>query len=208
LALSALMQLAELHGCHVTDVLLTATAAALARGLEEGGLATPPSMRALVPTGAGAGQQALGNHYASAFVELAVDEREDVRRLACIAEGSSKLRDPAQARLSRTLLGLAAWVSPPLMRRAVDFLSRRASVVMSNVPGPAERIQLLGHELEALVAFAPAAASIGVSFTLLGYAGTLQLGVESDAALPFDPEQLAADFTRALRSLSRAGPST
>jgi diacylglycerol O-acyltransferase len=202
LDLGALTQLAEAHGYHVTELLLGATADALAHDLAEHGRHVPSRLRALVPTGAGLGRRELGNHYASAFVELILDEPDAWRRLERISESTSMLRDAAHARFARTLIGLAGWLSPPLMRGAMDFMSRRASLTVSNVPGPSEHVRLLGHRVDSIVVFAPPAASIGISFTLFGYAGSLRLGVETDAAVPLSPEQLVQHFERALHELS------
>ncbi len=204
LNLPELSQLAAARGHHVTELALAATADALAHELAAHGRAVPTRLRALVPTGASLGRRELGNHYASAFVELVLDEPDPWRRIARISESSAKLRDGAQARLSRTMLGLTGWLSPPLMRSATEFMSRRASLVLSNVPGPAQRVRLYGHEVGDIVVFAPPAASIGVSFTLFGYGHRLSLGVETDAALPLAPQALVAGFERALHAFTEA----
>jgi diacylglycerol O-acyltransferase len=202
LDLTALTQLAEAHGRHVTELLLGAAAEALADALAASGCAVPKRVRALVPTGASLGERELGNHYASTFVELVLDEPEPWRRIERMSKTTGKLRDAAQARLARTMIGCAGWLSPPVMRRAMGFMSRRASLVVSNVPGPAEPVRLLGHEVRSVVVFAPPAASIGVSFTLFGYAGALRLGVQTDAAVPLPPSELVHGFERALQAFA------
>ena len=106
--------------------------------------------------------------------------------------------------LTRFALALvvgAGLLAPPLIRFGVDQISRRASLVLSNVAGPAKRVRLMGHEVRSIIAFAPPSGRIGLSFTLLGYAGQLRLGVQADTALPLQPEQLAADFEHTLRGL-------
>lgn len=201
LELAALARVAQTHGCHVTDLLLAASAEALARGLAARGRSIPRRLHALVPTGASLGRRELGNHFASTFVELVLDEPDAFRRIERMRDSASKLHDPAQARLARALIGLAGWLSPPLMRSAMDRLSRRATLLLSNVPGPSQRVKLCGHALESVVVFAPPSLSVGVSFTVFGYAGELRLGVATDAAVPLAPGQLAADFEQALRRL-------
>jgi WS/DGAT/MGAT family acyltransferase len=203
LDLAALSHTAESRGCHVTDLLLTASAEALARGLAASGRPVPRRVHALVPVGASPGRRELGNHFASTFVELALDEPDAFRRIEHM-NSTSKLHDPAQARFERALIGLAGWLSPRIMRSAMYRLSRRASLVLSNVPGPSQHVRLWGHSVNSVIVFAPASLSVGLSFTLFGYAGELRLGVETDAAVPLTPAQLVADFEQTLRGLSES----
>ncbi|HEX6239490.1 MAG TPA: WS/DGAT domain-containing protein [Polyangiales bacterium] len=202
LDLERLNAVAEARGRHVTELLLSAAAEALARGLRATAHHVPARARALVPFGASLGRRELGNHFASAFVDLPLDEPDPWRRIARMAEQTEKLHDPSRARAARSLIGLAGWLSPPLMRRTLDHFSRRASLVLSNVPGPSQPVRLLGHAVRSIVVFAPASGSMGLSFTLFGYAGELRLSVEVDRALPLLPAALVEDFQAALQALS------
>jgi diacylglycerol O-acyltransferase / wax synthase len=207
LDLARLNAVAAAHGRHVTELLLSAAAGALARGLCAAGREVPSRTRALVPFGASLGRRELGNHFASAFVDLPLDEPEPWQRIARMAEHTEKLHDPTRARAARTLIGLAGWLSPALMRRTLDYFSRRASLVLSNVPGPSHPVRLLGHAVRSIVVFAPASGSMGLSFTLFGYAGELRLSVEVDRAIPLAPAQLVEDFQAALDTLSASSGS-
>lgn len=204
LDLARLTAAAEARGRHVTELLLSAAAEALARGLCASGHGMPSRARALVPFGASLGRRELGNHFASTFVDLALDEPDPWRRIARMAEHTEKLHDPTRARAARSLIGLAGWLSPALMRRTLGFFSQRASLVLSNVPGPSQPVRLLGHPVRSIVVFAPASGSLGLSFTLFGYAGELRLSVEVDRALPLAPAQLVEHFQTALQALGAA----
>ncbi len=200
LDLASITDLAAQRACHASDLLLSATAAAVASGLRAAAAPVPASLRALVPFGGGLGHSELGNHFASLFVELPLNEPDRWRRLERVAAETRKLRDPTQTRLALALVAGAGLLAPPLMHRAVDRLSRQASLVFSNVPGPAERVHLMGHAVRSMVVFAPASGAIGISFTLFGYAGELRLGVETDAALQLPPEPLVREFEACLRA--------
>ena len=203
LELARLSQTAEALGCHLTELVLAASAEALAAGLSAGTRPLPRRLHALVPFAASLGRRELGNHYASTFVELVLDEPDPFRRIARMMATTRKLRDPAQARLALGLVGLSGLLAPPLMRRAIDRFSRRATLALSNVKGPAQPLRLCGRALRSVIVFAPASASMGVSLTLFGYAGALRLGVETDAASPLLATQLVADFEKALARLSQ-----
>lgn len=200
--LPSLTAVAEGRGRHVTELLLGAAAEALGRSLHAAGRDVPRSVRALVPFGSTLGRRELGNHFASAFVELLLKESDPWRRVEDMAEHTKKLQDASHAGATRTLIGLAGWLSPALMRRALDFFSRRASLLVSNVPGPSEPVRLFGNTVRSIVVFAPPASSLGLSFTLFGYAGELRLGVQVDRALPLSPRQLVSDFQAALEALT------
>lgn len=95
-------------------------------------------------------------------------------------------------------------VAPGLERRAMRWGSRRASLVVSSLAGPKMRLHLAGQPLGAVVIWAPAAATIGLSITLFGYAGAIRLGVLADSAVIDRPEQLVEAFQGALDELRRS----
>ena len=86
----------------------------------------------------------------------------------------------------------------PLM---LSFLGRKASLVMTNVPGPRDPVTFLGSRLTELMAWVPQAGRLGVGVTLLSYAGQLQVGVAADTNVGPDPEEIVRACERALREL-------
>ena len=102
---------------------------------------------------------------------------------------------------------VAGTVAPGLERRAMRWGSRRASLVVSSLAGPKVALHIAGQPLDAVVIWAPAAATIGVSITLFGYAGAIRLGVLTDSAVIDRPEQLVAAFQAALAELRGATPA-
>ena len=61
-----------------------------------------------------------------------------------------------------------------------------------------------GTQLKTIIVWAPAAASVGLTFTFFGYAGALHLGVLADAAVIDRPEELVVSFQAAINELGRA----
>lgn len=193
--------LARAHGHRVSDVLLCALSGAVARCLAEARQVVPDRVRALVPLPAGHGQEELGNHYASVFIEVPLREAEPVRRLAAIAAASRVTRERSEARLALGLTGLAGALVPPLMQVGLSWFSAKASFVLSNVPGPATPVRLLGRDVASIVAFAPLGGPMALGFTMFGYAGALRLGVTVDVSTGLNPEGLVRGFDDALREL-------
>ena len=65
----------------------------------------------------------------------------------------------------------------------------------------------VGGALAAVVIWAPAAATIGLSITLFGYAGAIRLGVLTDSAVIDHPEELVVAFQAAIDELRRSAPA-
>ena len=200
--LDPIKAIAAAHGHHVADVLLTGVAGALDRYARDHGQ-VPRSVHALLPVAAPsrASSGELGNHYASVFVSLPAAVDDPRARLATIAREMAVLRARGQSRIASGLMRLAGSVAPGIERRAMRWGSRRASLVVSSLAGPKMTLHLAGRPLSAVVIWAPAAATIGLSITLFGYAGAIRLGVLTDSAVIDRPQELVVAFQAALDEL-------
>jgi diacylglycerol O-acyltransferase len=87
----------------------------------------------------------------------------------------------------------------------VELLSRRASLVVSNVPGPAGARHIAGRRLVAVVAFAPVTGALGLGVTCVGYDGSVSVGVASGMDGPSLPDELVAGVTREFEALAGGG---
>jgi WS/DGAT/MGAT family acyltransferase len=200
--LETIKAIAAAHGHHVADVLLTGVAGALDRYAREHGQ-VPRSVHALLPvaTPSKASADQLGNHYASVFVSLSAAIDDPRERLETVAREMAVLRSGGQSRIAGGLMKVAGTVAPGIERRALRWGARRASLVVSSLAGPKMPLQLAGQALGAIVIWAPAADSIGLSCTLFGYAGAIRLGVLSDSAVIDHPDELVAAFQAAIDEL-------
>lgn len=201
--LESIKAIARVRGHRLIDVLLGAVAGALGRHLRLRG-PVPRQVRGLLPIAAAPGSSSvrgLGNHYASVFVRLPVDDGDAVARTENVARQLTRLRSRGEPAVAGALVTLAGTVWPRLERRAVGWWSRRASLVVSSLAGPKEDLRLAGRRLESMMVWAPAPASIGLSLTLFGYAGALRLGILADTAVIDRPHELVADFEAALAEI-------
>ena len=202
--LDAIKAIAAAHGHHVAEVLLAGVAGALDRYAREHGQ-VPRSVHALLPVAAPSQASAgeLGNHYASVFVSLPVAVDDPQVRLATIAREMAILRSGGQSRMASSLVRVAGRVAPGLERRALRWGAHRASLIVSSLAGPKRPLHLAQQPLGAVVIWAPAAATIGLSVTLFGYAGAIRLGVLTDSAVIDRPDQLVVAFQAAIDELRR-----
>ncbi len=202
--LDPIKAIAAAHGHHVADVLLAGVAGALDRYAREHGQ-VPRSVHTLLPVAAPSEASAskLGNHYASVFLSLPAGVDDPRARLATIARDMAVLRSGGQSRIASGLMRVAGTVAPGIERRAMRWGSRRASLVVSSLAGPKMSLHIAGQPLAAVVIWAPAAATIGLSVTLFGYAGAIRLGVLTDSAVIDRPDQLVVAFQAAIDELRR-----
>ena len=75
--------------------------------------------------------------------------------------------------------------------RLIDFFSAKGSMVLTNVPGPRERLSLAGTPLGGVLVWAPCSGSVGMSVSVFSYAGKVTVGFLTDAGLVPEPQQLA-----------------
>jgi hypothetical protein len=91
--------------------------------------------------------------------------------------------------------------SSELENVAIDLFTRKASVMITNIPGPRARIRLAGKTVSSMVVWAPVSGHIGIGLSAVSYAGELRLGVAVDAGLISDPEALRDGFEREIDEL-------
>jgi diacylglycerol O-acyltransferase / wax synthase len=85
----------------------------------------------------------------------------------------------------------------------VDFFSSKATMVLTNVPGPRHRVALAGTPVQGVLVWAPCSGSVGMSVSVFSYAGHVTAGFLTDAGLVAAPQGLADDFRREVVGLRR-----
>jgi diacylglycerol O-acyltransferase / wax synthase len=94
-------------------------------------------------------------------------------------------------------LGLLAAMGsgPKLLQEALlQALSRNATAVMTNVPGPQQPLYLAGGRIDSLMFWVPQSGDIGMGVSIISYNDTVQFGVVTDRGLCPDPERVIARF--------------
>lgn len=200
---------AKALGCTINDLLVTAVTGALARWMKASGagVARGLQLRAAVPVNLrpeGSGTS-LGNRFGLVFLELPVGAARSRQRLALVHERMQSLKASHQPLMTLGLLAALGLGPRRLQDGAVDLLSRKASLVMSNVPGPREPLPMLGAPVDTMMFWVPQSGDVGLGVSVLTYDGQVQFGVMADRALVADPAALAAGFPLELRALSRLG---
>ncbi len=184
-------------GCTVNDVLIAVMTGALHRYLIECG--EDPSaltMRATVPVNLRPLEHArdLGNHFGLVFLDLPIAEHNPLARLYQVAEFMHQLKQSKQAVMSLGLLAALGMGPSALQRPALELFSRKASTVLTNVPGPQETLYLAGAPIKEMMFWVPQSGSIGMGISILSYEGKVFCGLIADHKRVPDPDVIIAHF--------------
>lgn len=80
-----------------------------------------------------------------------------------------------------------------LAKFSVNSINRHCCLIMSNVPGPLNKMVIGGNEVESLMVWPPLIGGIGVSTAIFSYADTIRLNIKADTAV-FPKPKLLADY--------------
>jgi WS/DGAT/MGAT family acyltransferase len=202
---------ATAHGATVNDVLLAAVAGGFARYLGRRRAPLPARLRVFVPVDLSAGDPRLGNRFGLLPLRLPValptpgrGPAERVRRVAAATRAAKRSPVPAA---TFVLIGVLGVVPDALRRLVVRVLGSKATAIVTNVPGPRERLTLAGVPVDGIAFWVPQAAAVGVGVSLFSYDGTVRVGVAVDAGLVPDAQQLTDALDAELEELLRDTPS-
>jgi WS/DGAT/MGAT family acyltransferase len=183
--------------CSVNDVLLSSVAGALRRYLvAHGDPVEGVVIRALVPVNLRPVEQAkhLGNHFGLVFLPLPVGIENPIERLYAVRAAMNDLKGSQQPLLALALLA-AVGMGPKLLQdQMLDTLSKNASAVMTNVPGPQQPLYLAGSRIDSMMFWVPQSGDIGMGVSILSYDQKVHFGLVTDRKLLPDPENVIAFF--------------
>jgi WS/DGAT/MGAT family acyltransferase len=157
-------------GCTVNDVLLAACTGALRSYLHDLDEAVDGlTIRATVPVNLRPLEHAkkLGNHFGLVFLDLPVGEPNPMRRLERISASMREIKRSRQAIMSFGLLGVLGMGPHVLQRPALDLFSKKATAVVTNVPGPAQPLYLAGCRISEQMFWVPQSGTIGMGISIL-----------------------------------------
>lgn len=145
----------------------------------------------------------LGNQFGLVLVPLPIGIADPIERLQAVKSGMEKLKHSYQAHVFFFLLQVLGKGPSVLEQTALEILSKKASIVMTNVPGPKKPLYLAGAKLVQPMAWVPQSGDIGMGLSILTYNDTVQFGYITDSALveKDDVDEFAELFIREFRVL-------
>ena len=191
-------------GCKINDVLMATVAGAIGRTLRDQGEETDGLvLRAAVPVNLREPDSAgrLGNQFGLVFLDLPVGIGDPLRRLQAVSRNMAGLKGSYQPVLMLGIMGALGVLGEQAERLAVDLLSAKATLVASNVPGPAATVYVGGSRVDQLMFWVPQSGGIGLGVGVLSYDGRVQFGLIADRKRLPDPSLLASRFTSEFEAL-------
>jgi WS/DGAT/MGAT family acyltransferase len=193
------------HGGTVNDVVLAVVAGALRGWLLHRGFAVDGlSLDAMVPVSIrGRNDGALGNQVATIIAPLPLDEPDPIARLRTIRDATVKAKHSHQVTGTDLLLRLSGVVPSALTAQVakVQNAQRFFNLSVTNIPGPAEPLYLLGHRLRDIFPFTPLAGNMALIVAVVSYCGSMEFGLTVDAETIADHDVLVAELERSIAEL-------
>ena len=183
--------------CSINDVLLACVAGAIGAYLNEMG--DDPSgkeIRAMVPVNLRPIEKAwqLGNRFGLAPLTLPIGIDNPIERVYAVRTRMNQLKDSYQPLLAFAVLSVAGLLIKPVQDGLLGLFAKKATAVMTNVPGPATPLKLCGATLRQTMFWVPASGDIGVGVSILSYGGGVQFGLITDKKLCPHPQQIIDRF--------------
>jgi len=197
LALDEVKAVGKVLGASINDVLLACAAGAIGRYLaDKGDDPAGKEIRAMVPVNLRPLEQAwqLGNRFGLVPLVLPIGIANPVERLFAVRARMSELKGSFQPVMAFGLLSIAGLLIKPVQHAMLNLFAKKATAVMTNVPGPAEALKFCGSTVEKVMFWVPQSGDIGMGLSILTYAGRVQFGLITDAGLCPDPEAIIANF--------------
>ncbi len=189
----------------INDVLLAAVAGALRHWLIERG-ASPAAMKVQVPVSMhpdpGTGEP-QGNRDSFLLMRLPISEADAVARLRAVTGATRRRKNRHDAQAIYALRRTIAHLPQPLRRPVQRVVQgpHEYSLNVSNVPGPASPIEVLGHQADEMYTLAEIAPRHALRISAVSLAGSFFIGLCADPTAIPDLEVIATGFSLSVSEL-------
>lgn len=199
LPLDEVKAMAKATGTTVNDVLISNLAGALREYMiERGDDPNDKVIRATVPVNLRPLKHAkeLGNHFGLVFLELPVNEANPLKRLARVHDSMNELKSSKQALVALGLLSMVGLAPQVIQNALLNQFSKKATAVLTNVPGPQVPLYIAGCQMEKIMFWVPQNGTIGMGISILSYNGKVEFGLMVDKNLVPQPHEVIVKFPR------------
>jgi hypothetical protein len=144
----------------------------------------------------------LGNNFGLAPLVLPIGVENPIERVYEVRRRMGALKSSMQPLLAFGMLAVAGALVKPAQEALLNLFSKKTTAVMTNVPGPKEKLKFCGSTLEQSLFWVPQSGSVGLGVSILSYGGGVQFGIISDATLCPDPQKIIDEFEPEFAKLS------
>jgi diacylglycerol O-acyltransferase len=191
--------------CSINDVLLSCVAGALGEYLKTfGDDVAGQEIRAMVPVNLRPMDQAhkLGNRFGLVPLVLPIGVDNPIERVYEVRRRMAALKGSYQPLLAFSLLAVAGLLIKPAQDVMLNLFAKKTTAVMTNVPGPREKLKFCGSTLEQSLFWVPQSGDVGLGVSILSYGGGVQFGVITDSTLCPEPQRIIDEFVPEFAKLS------
>jgi len=188
----------------VNDVLLSCVAGAIGDYLREiGDEPAGKKIRAMVPVNLRAQDEAykLGNRFGLAPLLLPIGIANPIERVVAVRARMSELKGSYQPAMAFGVLAMAGLLNKSGQDALLNLFAKKATAVMTNVPGPAQLLQFCGSTLRQSIFWVPQSGDVAVGVSIFSYGGGVQFALITDAQLCPDPQRVIDRFAPELDKL-------
>jgi WS/DGAT/MGAT family acyltransferase len=207
LSLADTRDIAHRHGATVNDVMLSVIAGALRRHLHvQGQKRIDAPVRTVIPMNMRpqGDSHLLGNQFGLVGLELPVHQADPLERLHSVRDGMTTLKKGFQGQLALALVKFAGLLPHTLQQLVLGIFSRRCSVIVTNVIGPAEPRSVDGVRMDELMLCVPQGMTVGVGVSIISYNDQVRIGFLVDNKLMPDCAASAMAIRTCFEQLKRA----
>jgi diacylglycerol O-acyltransferase len=136
----------------------------------------------------------LGNRFGLVPLVLPIGVDHPIERVFAVRKRMSELKGSYQPLLAFGVLAVAGLLIKPAQDFLVGMFAKKATAVMTNVPGPAQPLKFCGSTLKQTMFWVPASGDIGLGVSILSYAGGVQFGLIVDEKLVPQPQAVIDRF--------------
>jgi WS/DGAT/MGAT family acyltransferase len=204
LPLDDVKALGKAMGGTVNDIMLATVAGGLRRYfLGRGENIDYPELTVVVPfnmrTTQISGQ--LGNELGMVMLSLPVGLEQIEDRFDAVKKRMDALKESRDPHMIHGLLSSAVFNIPGATNLILDMIRTKASMLVTNVPGPQMQLYMAGSGLKNMIFWVPQPVSWGLGLSIFSYNGYIQMGVACDAGLVPDPDAIARAFLDEFRAM-------
>ena len=190
----------------INDVLVSAMAGALREYMIAAGNDTAlGDITAMVPVNLRpeSAKIELGNQFALVYLSMPVSLADPIDRLAATKHHMDMLKSSPEPFIVYQILGAIGALPLDLARQATTWFSTKASMVLTNVPGPRQQLYFAGTPLKSIMFWVPQAGEVGLGISIISYNGMVMVGLMVDEQLVADPAALIRGFEREVDNLEQ-----
>jgi diacylglycerol O-acyltransferase len=143
----------------------------------------------------------LGNFFGLGLLTLPIGIENPLERLHTVHQRMGELKESYQAMLTFGLMEIMGLGPKITQASAMRMFSRKATAVMTNVPGPQEPLYFAGCKIAELMFWVPQSGSVGMGVSIQSYNDRVHFGLITDRKRVSDPATIIRRFSEEFEKL-------